>query len=94
MVGMSFGGFLVLLIISIVVSAILHYVMKYYIIPGFYSFLSKVIFGWIGACLGPAIFGKWFEGFEVEGVFIIPAILGCFALLFILVDLAKSLKGK
>jgi len=94
MAGMGFGAFLVLLIISIIVSAILHYVLKYYIIPGFYSFLSKVIFGWIGAWLGPAIFGTWFDGFEVEGIFILPAVLGCFALLFILVDMTKSLKGK
>ena len=51
MIGMSFVSFLILLVISIVVSAVLHYVLKFYIRPGIVSFISKVIFGWIGACI-------------------------------------------
>jgi hypothetical protein len=45
MIGMNFVSFLILLVISIVVSAILHYVLKFNIKPGIDSFVSKVIFG-------------------------------------------------
>ncbi|MEW5900129.1 MAG: hypothetical protein AB1715_01560 [Acidobacteriota bacterium] len=90
MTGMDFGSFLVLLVISAVVSAILHFGFKYYARPGLASFFSKVIVGWFGAWLGSPIFGHWFEGIEVEGVYIIPAILGSLAILILAVDLIKS----
>ncbi len=90
MIGISFISFLILLVISVVVSAILHYALKYYVRPGFNSFLSKVIFGWIGAWLGTPVFGKWFEGVNYEEVYIIPAILGSFAILIMMIDWVKS----
>jgi len=93
MTGMSFLSFLVLLIISIAVSAILHYGLKFYVRPGFVSFLSKIVFGWIGAWLGSPVFGHWFEGLVYENVYIIPAILGSFALLTIMVDLVLTVKS-
>ncbi len=93
MIGISFISFIILLVISIVVSAVLHYLFKYYVRPGINSFISKVIFGWIGAWLGSPVFGYWFEGINYEGVYIIPAILGSLALLIIMIDLTKSLKA-
>lgn len=93
MIGMDFVSFIILLGISIVVSAVLHYGFKYYVKPGMESFVAKVIFGWIGAWLGTPVFGHWFEGVSYEGVFIIPAILGSLAFLIIMTDLAKSLKS-
>ena len=90
---MSFISFLVLLVISVVVSAILHFGLKYYVKPGTNSFIAKVIFGWIGAWLGTPVFGSWFEGFNYEGIFYIPAILGSFALLVMMVDWVKSTKS-
>ncbi len=93
MIGMDFISFLILLVISIVVSAILHYVIKFYIRPGMVSFLSKVIFGWIGAWLGSPVFGHWFSGFCYKDVYILPAILGCLAIMVILVDLVKTTKA-
>lgn len=90
---MSFISFLILLVISVVVSAILHFGLKYYVRPGLNSFISKVIFGWIGAWLGTPVFGSWFTGFNYEGVYYIPAILGSFALLIMMVDWVKSTKG-
>ena len=93
MIGMNFMSFLVLLIISIVVSFLLHYVFKFYVRAGFTSFLSKVIMGWIGAWLGPPVFGFWFTGIMYQGVYIIPAILGSFALLILAIDITKSNKG-
>lgn len=93
MIGMSFISFLILLAISIVVSAILHFVLKFYIRPGIVSFISKVIFGWIGAWLGSPVFGYWFGGLVYEEIYIIPAILGSLALLVIMVDLVLTVKS-
>jgi uncharacterized membrane protein YeaQ/YmgE (transglycosylase-associated protein family) len=93
MIGMDFVSFLILLIISIVVSWVLHYLCKYYIRPGFNSFLSKVVLGWIGAWLGSPVFGHWFDGLSYENVYIIPAILGSLAFLVILVDFVKTIRG-
>jgi uncharacterized membrane protein YeaQ/YmgE (transglycosylase-associated protein family) len=92
MIGMDFISFLILLVISAVVSAVLHYVVKFYIRPGLVSFFSKVIFGWIGAWLGTPVFGRWFNGVCYEDIFIIPAILGSLAVMVILVDLVKTAK--
>ena len=55
-------SFLVLLAISLAVSAILHYGLKFYVTQGLWSFLSKVVVGYIGAWLGTPGFGKWWEG--------------------------------
>jgi uncharacterized membrane protein YeaQ/YmgE (transglycosylase-associated protein family) len=93
MIGMNFVSFLILLVISIVVSAVLHYVLKFYIRPGIVSFVSKVVFGWIGAWLGSPVFGHWFGGLVYEQIYIIPAILGSLALMIIMVDLVLSVKS-
>jgi len=92
MIGMNFFSFLILLGISIVVSAVLHYGLKFYIRPGIVSFISKVIFGWIGAWLGSPVFGNWFGGLVYQNIYIIPAILGSLALLIIMVDLVLTFK--
>jgi len=92
MIGMDFISFLILLVISAIVSALLHYVCKFYIRPGLVSFLSKVVFGWIGAWLGTPVFGRWFSGVCYEDIFIISAILGSLAVMVLLVDLVKTTK--
>ncbi|GAI75715.1 unnamed protein product [marine sediment metagenome] len=86
MIGMNFVSFIILLVISIVVSAVLHFVFKYYVRPGWNSFISKIIFGWIGAWLGSPVFGYWFESVNYEKVYIIPAILGSLAFLILTID--------
>ena len=93
MIGMSFVSFLILLVISVAVSAILHFGFKFYIRPGYVSFISKVIFGWIGAWLGSPVFGSWFGGLVYEKIYISPAILGSLALLIIMVDLVLTVKN-
>lgn len=93
MIGMTFVSFIILLGISIVVSFVLHYLLKFFLRPGWISFSSKVILGWIGAWLGTPVFGRWFEGVNYQNVFIIPAILGCLAFLVIMTDLVKSFKA-
>ncbi len=90
---MSFTSFLVLLIISVVVAAVLHFVFKLYARPGFNSFISKVIWGYIGAWQGSAVFGQWFEGVKAGEVYLIPAILGSLALLILMVDLVKTVNA-
>ena len=91
---MDFIGFLILLVISVVVSAILHFGLKYYITVGWWSFFSKIIIGWFGARLGSPVFGYWFEGFNYKQVYIIPAILGSFAILIFAVDIVKTFSTK
>jgi uncharacterized membrane protein YeaQ/YmgE (transglycosylase-associated protein family) len=90
MIGMDFGSFLVLLIISVVVSGILHYGFKYYVRAGAVSFLSKVVIAWIGAWLGSPVFGHWWEGLNYEQVYYVPAILGSLAVLVLAVDCVKT----
>jgi uncharacterized membrane protein YeaQ/YmgE (transglycosylase-associated protein family) len=90
MIGMDFVSFLILLIISIVISGILHYGLKFYVNPGLDSFCSKIVIGWVGAWLGSPVFGHWWEGLKYEQVYYIPAILGCLGILVLAVDLVKT----
>jgi uncharacterized membrane protein YeaQ/YmgE (transglycosylase-associated protein family) len=88
---MDFISFLILLIISVVVSAILHYYFEYYVTPGHWSFCSKVVVGWIGAWLGSPVFGYWpprIPNLHYDDVWFIPAILGALALVIVAVDVA------
>ncbi len=90
MIGMCFASFLVLLIISVVVSGTLHYGFKYYVRAGAVSFLSKVVIGWIGAWLGSPVFGHWWEGLNYQQVYYVPAILGSLAALILVVECVKT----
>jgi len=89
---MTIACFITLLVISIIVSAVLHFVFKVYIRPGMTSFISKVIIGYIGAWQGSAVFGGWLV--KVNGIYLIPAILGSLALLILLVDMVQTMKAK
>jgi uncharacterized membrane protein YeaQ/YmgE (transglycosylase-associated protein family) len=93
MFAMDFVSFLILLVISAVVSAGLHFGLKYYVIPGLASYFSKIVIGWIGAWLGSPVFGHWWEGVNYQQVYLIPAILGSLALLVLAVDLVKTVGG-
>ncbi len=86
---MDFVSFLVLLIVSAAVSWVLHYPLKYYVTAGTWSFVSKIIVGYIGASYGAAWFGDWLPALAVGGVSLIPAILGAAALLILAVDIGK-----
>ena len=89
---MDFSGFLTLLIVAVVVSAILHYGFKFYLTEGLWSFLSKATVGYVGALISPDVFGEW--GTLYGGVAVIPAIIGSAALIIVAVDIAKVLTGK
>jgi uncharacterized membrane protein YeaQ/YmgE (transglycosylase-associated protein family) len=90
MIGMDFFSFLILLVISVVVSAVLHFGLKYYVTPGWASFFCKIVIGWIGGWIGSPVFGRWFEGLNYKNVYIIPAILGSLAILIFAVDMVKT----
>lgn len=90
---MDFVSFLILLAISAAVSWVLHEMLGYYVTPGWWSYMSKVVVGWFGAWLGTPIFGRWFPGMEVNGIYIIPAIIGAFAILIVAVDIVRMTKG-
>jgi uncharacterized membrane protein YeaQ/YmgE (transglycosylase-associated protein family) len=57
--------------------------------PGFWSFCSKVVVGWVGAWLGSPVFGHWFPGLNYQQVYYIPAIVGSLALLVLAIDFVK-----
>jgi uncharacterized membrane protein YeaQ/YmgE (transglycosylase-associated protein family) len=90
MIGMDFISFIILLIISIVVAGILHFAFKFYIMPGWMSFISKVVIGWVGAWLGSPVFGHWWDGLNYKEVYIVPAILGSLSILIFAVDFMKT----
>lgn len=76
MIGMGFVEFLILLVISVVVSLILFSIPRFPVEKGRLEFLSMVIIGWLGAWLGSPVLGHWFVSYK--SVYIIPAILGSF----------------
>lgn len=89
MLGMSLLSFLVLVAVSVVVAIVLHYVVRYRFIEGIEGLLGKISIGWLGAWLGSPILGHW--GFKTENVYIIPAILGAVAAVFLCVLFWKTL---
>jgi uncharacterized membrane protein YeaQ/YmgE (transglycosylase-associated protein family) len=96
MIGMSFISFLILLIISVVASAVLHYGFKYYVTPGCWSFCSKVVVGWVGAWLGSPVLGHWpsrIPSLNYQDVWFVPAALGALGLIIVAVDLVTMLRG-
>jgi len=90
---MDFLSFIVLLVIAAVTSWVLHYPLKFHVTPGIWSFFSKMVFAYIGAMLGSSLFGEWWTGAVYGNVFIVPAILGAFATLIVVVDVAKTLRA-
>lgn len=93
MIGMSFLSFLMLLIISIVFSLLIHYWAKIQPVKGLKGLLNKVCLGWIGAWIGPAVFGNWFEEIKFWDVYIIPAIIGSVVVVYLCSTWAELKKG-
>lgn len=96
MFGMSFISFLILLLISVVVSLVLH-LGGYCVRAGWDSFVNKVFLGWVGAWLGTPVFGHWPNRFDWLSyadvnvkIFIIPAVIGAFVLIIFAVDLVRT----
>ena len=96
MLGMSFLSFLVLLAIGVVVAAVFHFVLRYRFLEGLDAFFGKIAAGWLGGWLGSPVLGHWL--FKVGDVYVIPAILGAAAAVFLSVlgwkALAKTCGGR
>lgn len=83
MIGMGFGAFLTLFVISFIVAAIMHNAIRYRFLNGVDGFLSKWIVGWVGAWIASPVLGHWFSGVALGGQYIIPAFVGAFSLTFL-----------
>lgn len=94
MIGMDFVSFVILLVMALAVAAVFHFVLSYRVISGWGSYFSKAVLGWIGAWLGPPVLGYWWEPLRYGNVYIIPAILGCAALIVLVVDLFQTAAAK
>ena len=83
MIGMTLTSFLTLLVISLVVAPVIHFIVKYRFAEGIDAFIAKAVLGWFGGWLGSPVLGHWPEALQVGAVYIIPAILGTAATIFL-----------
>lgn len=92
---MDFPQFLVLLVISVAVSAILHYGFSYYVVEGTKSFYGKIVIAYLGAYFAGYFVGQWefIPGLAMWGVPVLPAILGSIGMTIFAVDITKTLHG-
>ncbi len=89
MVGMDFGSFLALLIISAIWAAIVHGA-GYKVLPGAEGYFAKLTTGWIGGWIGSPVLGYWGRAIPGGNVHLIPAILGSIAAIFMQVALLRA----
>jgi uncharacterized membrane protein YeaQ/YmgE (transglycosylase-associated protein family) len=90
MIGMNFWAFLVLLVAGLIAAVVIHYLLRYRLLEGFDGFMGKWIAGWLGAWIGSPVLGHWFEPVKLAGVYVIPAVLGAFAVAFAITAIAKA----
>ena len=90
MIGMCFWAFLVLLVAGVIAAVVIHYLPRYRLLEGFDGFLGKCIAGWVGAWIGSPVLGHWFERVKLVGVYLIPALLGAFAVAFAITASGKA----
>lgn len=91
MIGMNFWAFLVLLVASVIAALVIHYLVRYRCLEGFDGFLGHWIVGWVGAWLGSPVLGHWFKPVKLADIYLIPALIGAFALAFIGTAFSKVL---
>jgi uncharacterized membrane protein YeaQ/YmgE (transglycosylase-associated protein family) len=91
MIGMGFGAFLTLFVISFIAAAVIHYGFHYRFLNGIDGFFTKWIFGWLGAWIASPVLGHWFAGFAIGGQYIVPAFLGAFSTAFLIAAVAKAM---
>ena len=76
LIGMSFPSFLVLLIVSAIAAAILHWGFRFRLFDGWDGYLGQWMVAWIGAWLGPSVLGYWFDAVMLAKIYLIPAFIG------------------
>jgi hypothetical protein len=79
LIGMPFLSFLVLLIVSAIAAAVVHWGFRYRLFMGIDGFLGQWMVAWLGAWLGPAVLGHWFGSAMFGNIYVIPALIGAFA---------------
>lgn len=79
LIGMPFLSFMVLLILSAIAAAVVHWGFRYRLFQGIDGFIGQWMVAWIGAWLGPAVLGHWFDSAMLCNIYVIPALLGAFA---------------
>ena len=91
----QFISFVILLVISVIVSAVLHYGFKYTsrTVQDHWAFVTKIVIGYYGAWWGTAIYGEWWEPLNYQSVYYIPAILGAFSTVVFGVAFFMALRG-
>jgi uncharacterized membrane protein YeaQ/YmgE (transglycosylase-associated protein family) len=89
MIGMSLGAFVTLLIISAIWSAIVHGA-NYKVLKGAEGYFGKLIVGWIGGWIGSPVLGYWGPKIGGGNVFLIPAIIGSVAGIFLAVAVLRA----
>ena len=75
-------SFIILLVISVIVSAILQIGLKITLRPGPRALVFKSIVGYYGAWWGTTVYGQWWEGLNYQDIYYIPAVLGAFSLVY------------
>src|SRR5487761_1862179 len=75
LIGMPFHAFVVLLIVSAIAAAIVHWGLRYRLFHGMDGYFGQ----WVVAWLGPAVLGHWFASAMVAHIYIIPAFIGALA---------------
>ncbi len=89
MLGMSLLSFLVLSLIAAVVAVAYDYVIRNRFLAGNDILFGKLIVGWVGAWIGSPVLGHWL--WQVENVYIVPALLGAIATVHLTVLTGKVL---
>ncbi|MGB2624968.1 MAG: hypothetical protein WA857_08005 [Candidatus Acidiferrum sp.] len=76
LIGMGFPSFVVLLVLSAIAAGVVHWGFRYRLFEGIEGFVGQWMVAWVGAWLGPAVLGHWFEPAMVANIYVIPAFLG------------------
>ena len=85
----AFISFVILLVISVIVAAILQIGLKRGR-QGPWPFVFKVIVGYYGAWWGTTVYGQWWENLNYGDIYYIPAVLGACSLVVFGVGLATA----
>lgn len=91
MIGMSFGSFLTLLVISVFVAFVVHYIARYRFVSSAAGFWGKLIVGWLGGWVGSPVFGYWWEQLKIADIYLAPALLGSLTAVFSTVLCCKTM---
>jgi uncharacterized membrane protein YeaQ/YmgE (transglycosylase-associated protein family) len=91
MIGMGFGAFLTLLVVSFIATVVIHNGVRYRFLGGIDGFVAKWIVGWVGAWIASPVLGHWFSGVAIGGQYIIPAFLGGLSAAFMVTAACKAM---